>query len=62
MSTGHYLFMYASSGWPGAQSVLQSAVIPGGNYCFEFYYYMNGQDIGGKVISILLLNTRDMGW
>ncbi|XP_069940952.1 MAM and LDL-receptor class A domain-containing protein 2-like isoform X2 [Cherax quadricarinatus] len=48
---GHYMFMSARTGWPGAEAVLKSPVILGGDYCFEFYYYMSGQDIGALLVS-----------
>ncbi|XP_045625135.2 MAM and LDL-receptor class A domain-containing protein 2 [Procambarus clarkii] len=49
---GHYMFMSARTGWPGADGILRSSLIDAGDYCFEFYYYMSGQDIGALLVSI----------
>ena len=29
-------------------AVLESPLIPSQDYCFEFYYYMFGADVGGE--------------
>ncbi|XP_042229112.1 MAM and LDL-receptor class A domain-containing protein 2-like [Homarus americanus] len=49
---GHYMLMSASIGWQGSQAFLRSPPITGGDYCFEFYYYMSGQDIGALRVII----------
>lgn len=49
---GHYLFMDADTGFMGAQAVLESQVMPAGDYCFEFYYLMADPDNGGELAMV----------
>lgn len=37
-----------------SSAILESPLIPADPYCFEFYYYMYGDDVGGELIILLL--------
>lgn len=39
-----------------SKAVLESVLIPAGAYCFEFYYYMNGEDVGGELTNTSSIN------
>ena len=49
ISTGHYIYMDAAASTTNTSiAVLESPLIPSQDYCFEFYYYMFGADVGGE--------------
>lgn len=35
-----------------SSAILESPLIPARAYCFEYYYYMYGDDVGGEFIHI----------
>nr|XP_027211163.1 MAM and LDL-receptor class A domain-containing protein 1-like [Penaeus vannamei] len=47
---GHYMYIEADDGSPNDYALLTSPSIAAGQYCFEFYYYMYGADIGGLAV------------
>lgn len=51
--------MEADDGPQGSTAILQSPYFKAGEYCFEMYYYMYGEDVGGK-ISCLTSNTSQV--
>lgn len=55
--SGHYMYIEADDGSPNDYALLTSPLIAAGEYCFEFYYYMYGADIGGKAETILLYHN-----
>ncbi|CAL4063834.1 unnamed protein product, partial [Meganyctiphanes norvegica] len=57
-SLGHYMYVDASSGHYGEEATLTTEQIKAGDYCFHFYYYMFGPNVGGLAVNAIYGNNN----